>query len=610
MDIRKVRIGGTMLPQSSPRTKRHGSTTVLALMVSMLLIVLVMATMTLSVVEVELAEDSARNAKTKQASESGVAHGNIVLAHALSGFAMPASKDPDDIDTYANDAQGQNSPANLSLLVDTGTHFSEDIVDNGEYPDAQGTTEYTTGGLHVQYLSEINVTPTGVDLPPSSSIAYEHVFHYDYEISSQGQSNLGGQYNQASRVEEGSFEVDVRRPSFATYGYFTDSMKNQYDSQLVFFDGEIYGGPTHVNSAPPEGRCGFYGQATFNGPFTAVQGSYEESWLGGNADPIFNDTVTWGVDPVDPPTNGWSQLRASVGDYDNVGDQAPPAEGWEDWLIDWMELPPEATSLSQGVYYSPDYNQSSSLMGGVLVYGDATSISLETDGSDQFVTIAMNNSDGGEFDGAHTWAFRDTGTRTYVSFDGGEEVMYNEPLNGLIQVEGSIGALQGDGSTGADIQSEHEITVSATEDIYISDHLTYEVSPVDDPDATNILGIFSSAGNIWLAEDAPYNLDVHASVMASGAQKGVGAENLATGGGYDYSYPYKEDWNLLGGLIENKNQTTGVYYSDGHVTGYLWDFTYDGRFAEGKAPPYFPYVTKFLMQLQNLETTGWGRKYY
>jgi hypothetical protein len=249
-------------------------------------------------------------------------------------------------------------------------------------------------------------------------------------------------------------------------------------------------------------------------------------------------------------------------------------------------------------------------MGGVLVYGDASSISLETDGVDQFTTIAMDNSDGGEFDGAHTWVFRDTGTRTYVSLDGGEEVMYNDPLNGLIQIEGSVGSLQGDGSTGADIQSEHEITVSATEDIYISDHLTYEVSPVDDPDATNILGIFSSAGNIWLAEDAPYNLDVHASVMASGAQKGVGAENLATGGGYDYGYPFKEDWNLLGGLIENKNQTTGVYYSDGHITGYLWDFTYDGRFAEGKAPPYFPYVTKFLMQLQNLETTGWGRKYY
>jgi hypothetical protein len=49
--------------------------------------------------------------------------------------------------------------------------------------------------------------------------------------------------------------------------------------------------------------------------------------------------------------------------------------------------------------------------------------------------------------------------------------------------------------------------------------------------------------------------------------------------------------------------------SNGHQTGYTWNFTYDDRFVAGHAPPYFPYVTKFLMQVQNIEATAWGRKY-
>ncbi len=57
-------------------------------------------------------------------------------------------------------------------------------------------------------------------------------------------------------------------------------------------------------------------------------------------------------------------------------------------------------------------------------------------------------------------------------------------------------------------------------------------------------------------------------------------KGLAAGNGYDGNYPNKGFWNLLGGLIENKNQTTGVYYSNGTMTGYNWNFTYDERFPQ------------------------------
>ena len=98
--------------------------------------------------------------------------------------------------------------------------------------------------------------------------------------------------------------------------------------------------------------------------------------------------------------------------------------------------------------------------------------------------------------------------------------------------------------------------------------------------------------------------------MASGTGKGIGAEGITTGGGYDYSYPNKGSWNLLGGLIENVNQTTGVFYTNGHVTGYTWDFTYDERFLDGHAPPFFPYVTRFVVTMLGVSPENWGRKYY
>ena len=38
------------------------------------------------------------------------------------------------------------------------------------------------------------------------------------------------------------------------------------------------------------------------------------------------------------------------------------------------------------------------------------------------------------------------------------------------------------------------MTISATGNIYITNHITYEENPVSNPDAPNMLGIFSSNG--------------------------------------------------------------------------------------------------------------------
>ena len=91
---------------------------VLALMVSLLLMVLITASMTLSIFDVQTVQDYARNKKTIQAADSGLAHGGVTLAHALSSFSIPATARPADIHTYANEAEAgnQTGDADISLL--------------------------------------------------------------------------------------------------------------------------------------------------------------------------------------------------------------------------------------------------------------------------------------------------------------------------------------------------------------------------------------------------------------------------------------------------------------------------------------------------------------
>jgi hypothetical protein len=198
-----------------------------------------------------------------------------------------------------------------------------------------------------------------------------------------------------------------------------------------------------------------------------------------------------------------------------------------------------------------------------------------------------------------------------VLYDGGNQKNFNTKFNGVIHVEGAVNSLGGDGNaSNADIQKDSQLTVSATGNIKINDHITYQEDPRTVPSTKNILGIYSSNGNVMLGTSAPNNLNLHATVMAASTNHGVGAEGITVGTSYDYNYPNKGNWNLLGGLIENKNQTTGVFYSDGTITGNKWNFAYDQRFTEGTAPPYFPYVTKFTVSMLGVQHTKWGRKYY
>jgi hypothetical protein len=598
--------------------RRRGSVTVLALMVSLLIMVMITATMTMTIANNNMMGDYARNKRTIQAADSGLQEGRITLAEALSTWNMPTFVQPTDVDAYTSDANSRDRTGNrdISLLVAAGVNVNEILPRGSDNPNINfpGGMQ-SDGGEDVNYNGSVDIYPTGVDLPPSNDITYKHVFHYNYDLTSEGYADIGGQHNQATRVQHGHFDVEVLRPSFSTYGYFTNHMKDALGSQLWFYDGEQYDGPTFVNSTTD--KVAFYGRAHFKGDFSAVQGNPGDNYqtsgaiLAGAANPDFQAGQHWGANHIDTPTNGWSQSFAALGDYADATNPTPPTNSQ---LRNLLGLTPGSSAPPDGVYYakgggSDTSPNSGAQLGGIYIQGSPDSVQFGVSGSAQTVTIKM---------GANTWVIADsksTNTMT-AQLNSTTPKSYAKNMNGVIQVSGSVQSLVGTGGLGtADIQSDEQMTLSANGDIHMDDHLTYQSDPATYPDAKNVLGIFSSGGNVMIGNKAlgitpPNNLTINATVMAVGNNKGVGTDGLVVSGNYNKAYGNKGKWNLTGGLIENTDQTTGVEYSDGTQAGYTWNFTYDQRFKNGVAPPYFPYVTKFTADMQNLTDDSIGRKYY
>src|SRR5438477_11599710 len=91
---------------------RRGSATVLALLVSPLVMVLVSGTVALTMVDSETTQDYARNRTSFEAADSGVQHGRKVLSTALQSWDLPVATTLDDVANYTSDANSGTTTNN------------------------------------------------------------------------------------------------------------------------------------------------------------------------------------------------------------------------------------------------------------------------------------------------------------------------------------------------------------------------------------------------------------------------------------------------------------------------------------------------------------------
>lgn len=532
------------------------------------------------------------------AAEGGQEFGRLVLDDALQFFSVPASITASTLNSYANDAKSGNTSGDrdIRVLLEFCPNFQK-FMPRGEMGVVSG--KLGEGNNTVEYELAYDFWPTDVELPELSDPTGSYVFHYIYEITAQGTKTSGDEVTKQVTKLTGELEVRIFHPSFAFYDFFTINMTTAGGQQIYFANSETLDGPVYVRGKP-----GFAGNNAGGGPTFTDQ--FQTSWANWNTSArVYNPVVNWNqelpplwaVDPIDTPGNSFSQERAALGNYAQVGETGNPVTHSE--RRNFLGLESGAMPPPAGVYYtqgdgSGDANSTDNLLGGIYIYGDVQQMDLGASGNHQIISILQNNQ----------WTTIDidnsAGTMT-VTEPGQPPRTFNDVPNGVVYVEGTLNDLGRGNGYSAAIEEKTQMTIAAKNNMYVGNHINYEVDPRENPGAINVLGLVSGSGNVLVSDGAPSNLNIDASIFATANGKGFGVQNYA-------SKPASGPLSVFGGLIMHSYQAIGTFTSAGLRNGYSKNFSYDQRFLNGAfSPPYFPTVQTYVGRLKSINRTDWGQ---
>ncbi|WP_143342142.1 hypothetical protein [Deinococcus indicus] len=478
-----------------------------------------------------------------------------------------------------------------------------------------------TGGLT---LESVRVYPGGT----------MRIFFSTTRLNATSEVKSGTRVLAAREYTDGgisSHYIELSQPSFAQYQYFVNRRLSPTGSRLVFWDGDRFEGRVHANGTPGESAPLFYAQSQTGGP--RFLGKYTSSpafeWSDSSPnkavsmDDMFKGGYAFNAQPVDLPTNANNQRLAAAGIEPGacVGGVTLTA------TTACLGAKLGASSVVQsGVYYTAAQNGTvnggNRFAGGIYVKGDVSNLKLSKNGEYQVIEITQ---------GTLTTQFRQTGPTTWEVRENGtlRKTMTNSPFNGMLFVDGKVGTpdprgsagLTGDGTDAPDIAAESQLTIAASSDVYIKDDATYSQGPQENPNAKNVLGIFSEGGNIKVNGQSGKDITVDATLMASARGKGFGTVDYDEGRGNP-----QPKIRITGGIIEEQSQGVGttsrleakyetvrvctrydwrgqctrsrdeqrfVGYEEVPGAGYSRNFKWDPRFDAGFAPPFFPTQGQF-----------------
>lgn len=533
----------------------------------------------------------------------------------------------------------------------TSTYGSWTSVNSsGSWPEqfelSSGTASFSQSSCLVTWTGS-GTGYTCTSLPPSPNVITGFSYVYAYSVTAIGQVQNN---EQQSVTDSGTLTVNVTvtpaagvTESFAAWGMFIDQANECDGTTLVpgTITGPVFtnGGFTFTpNTYIFTDNVGFgdstAGYSPTNGAScTDYAGSSYTAKSGGNSQtisPQFNGAagLQLGQNHIAVPTNSVSQEWAVLdGKGVGEGSSAPSDSQLHSDLIGTSSGTAYPTSGATSGVYLPYTTTTANFPsgcagpkcftgGGIYVEGNATSVTLTASTTNisgvthslQTFTIVQSSTT--------TTIVEDltAGTTTYQTNSGTVTTINNLPLNNdtnppspatMLYVDGDIGSgstgLSGP-SSGAAIQNNAEITVTANGSINITNNITYATEPVtttqnqsvsyattsccsgDAADfliplpataSTQVLGIFTANGNINLNnQNSSGNLEVDASLAAFSTGGSGGLVN--TGNAIN-------TLNIIGGRIQSTiqdiNSTTRNVY-------------FDRRFANGSfGPPWFPTTT-------------------
>lgn len=443
-------------------------------------------------------------------------------------------------------------------------------------------TFFPAGGIVTSYPGTPNYTATtALTFEDSTLDLRSQAYNYRYVTNSQGVYESGDR----QVIAEGRLRVSATRGSFADYLIFTDTHALPGGSPIWFYTNGHFDGRVHTNG---EFRLAYF--PTFEDLATSVN---QKAWYYNNGsnkelDASFNGTIdvpnfyggfNRGVPRIDLPANSFSQERAAIGG--NAADTSPVTN---EEIRAALGLASGSTPPPNGVYVP---NSGGYVTGGIYVAGNANQVLMSVSGNVQVMAIkdASNN--------LTTVRVDHTAETTQITWPGGATDNYTGVPRGCLYAKGSVQDLRGPdrvgGASPPAVARDHQMSVVATSDVIIRRDLSYQ----DFSGGQNVLGIFSSGGNVRIATDAPNELLVDAYVMASASGKVFTVDSYNSGS-------YRGQVHLRGGMVTNYYGAFGTFGSS--LTGYGRDFRYDRR---GYVPPYYPLTQRFVPDEPQPQVLAW-----
>ncbi|KGQ22988.1 DUF4900 domain-containing protein [Thermus filiformis] len=431
-------------------------------------------------------------------------------------------------------------------------------------------------------------------------------------------------------VLQGEYRFTVGRSSFARYALFTNVHTLPNGTDVWFTDRTLFDGPVHTNS-----HFRFYRRPWFGGEVTSAGCTNPgDQSCRGQTNP---GAYFYGVGFV---TAGATRPSPSAPSYTNqFGTHAPEFTAGVDWNAGFIPLPPNAQDQRQaaqnaGLYFSRDitslklYRKCVSVVNGVEV---ACSEPLPL-GVVKYQYIEVTYCTNANCNQTRTEVYRygedrllqrQSGNTFVVVQRNGSPVVFN----GVIYTDGQVRSFSGparsrsnDPSTAGPALAEFaQITVAAQGTIRITGDLKYEKPPCtgvpvrnpngtvtpatcDNLSARNVLGVYSQGGDVLISTTLR-DLNLHATLMSSSGV--VGVENYNT-------IPESGQVYLIGGIIEKYYGAFGTFNASTgqNSTGYGRAFTYDRRFLQGLAPPFFPTTGQDRIQSVSLFSYGQREQVY
>lgn len=436
----------------------------------------------------------------------------------------------------------------------------------------------TVTSTNPQFSSTATITFTDQALAATAQ-----TYNFRYTITSNG--TFGAQGNRQVQ-STGILRVSAQRGTFADYMMFMDAATTSASAAVWFNSSMRFDGRVHTN-----GEFHFAYQPAFQDMVTSVNG---RAWYWNNGAPQEVAASSYGTTDQPQFFGGFIRGAAAVPLPSNANDQQAGALG--------LTLPtgtaPSAAQISAAllvagtpsnqVYVLHDNLQNTT--GGIYVQGDLSSLAMVADTlmHTQQYTFVQG--------GATTRITVDPGANTTIVQDASGTTTFTGVPNSQLFVNGGIADLHGparvSGVTLPAVAAGQQLLVTATNDIVIQGDVTCENFSA----ANNVLGIFSSGGNVRVGASAPNDMNLDAFVMATGPSGSFTVD------GYNSGSP-RGSFHLRGGIAERFYGPFSILDASGNPTsGYLSDFHYDRR---GLVPPNYPRTNRFDADQPTARTLAW-----